>query len=96
MAPSPSGPGPDAHRAFRHGIAAAAVLALAILAVSYWAGFLSEIHVAFALVVGGPVYLVIAASALSVWLGFDKDDTDLRPVHREQSADGELRGGDDA
>lgn len=95
MASLVSEPGPAANRAFRHGIAAAAFLALAILAASYWAGFLGARHVGFALVVVGPVYLVVAASALSVWLGFAKDTTDLRPVTREQAADGELRDRDD-
>lgn len=82
-------PGPDANRAFRHGIVAACVLALAALGALYWAGALDLVHVGFAVAVGGPVYLVLAASALSVWLGFDKDATDLQPVtgERDDSSD---------
>lgn len=76
-------PGPDAHRAFRLGLAAASILAVLLLGALYWAGAASLELVAFAMVFGFPVYLLYVASLLSVWLGFDKDTTDLRPVHRE-------------
>ena len=77
-------PGPSARSAFRLGIAAAAVLALAFVGVLYWYGQLTLVLTGFVLLVVFPVYLVFAASALSVWLGYDKDSSDLRPVYREK------------
>ena len=77
-------PGADAHRAFRLGIAAAAILALAGVGTLYWTGYLTVPLLAFTLLLCFPVYLVFVASALSMWLGFSKDATDLRPVTRER------------
>ena len=77
-------PGPDAHDAFRLGMAAAAIIGLAGGGALHWAGLLPPAFLGFTLVLSFPMYLVFAASALSVWLGFDKDATDLRPVRREQ------------
>lgn len=76
-------PGPDAHRTFRLGLAASAVLAVLAVGALVWSGTVSLEVAAFALLVGFPIYLLYVASALSVWLGFDKDATDLRPVHRD-------------
>lgn len=81
-------PGPDAHRAFRLGLAVAAALALFAVGVLFWAGIASLEIVAFALLIGFPIYLIYVASILSVWLGFDKDPSDLRPVYRERDETG--------
>jgi hypothetical protein len=77
-------PGASAHHAFRLGIAAAASIGLAGTGALYWTGVLTTPMLAFTLLLCFPVYLVLAASVLGVWLGFDKDATDLRPVHRER------------
>ncbi|WP_280535856.1 hypothetical protein [Halopenitus sp. POP-27] len=77
-------PGPDAAHAFRLGLIAAALLGVVAMAGLYAAGEASLLLVGFLLVACFPVYLVFVASALSVWLGYDKDVTDLRPVHRER------------
>lgn len=84
MATSTPAPGAAADQAFRHGIAAATIVALVGLAACYWLGLLGLAHLGIAVVLGVPVYLVFAASALSVWLGFDKDATDLRRVTRDR------------
>ena len=78
--------GASARSAFRTGIVAAAVVALACVGFLYWAGQLTLLLVGFVLVVVFPVYLVFAASVLSVWLGYNKGVTDLRPVYRERKA----------
>jgi hypothetical protein len=77
-------PGPDAAAAFRTGVMAAAVLALAVLGALFWAGSINALETGFALLVVFPVYLVLAASALNVWLGSAPDETDLRPVYRKK------------
>lgn len=77
-------PGPSARSAFRLGIVAAAVLALAGVGFLYWAGHLTLVLTGFVLLIVFPVYLVFAASVLSVWLGYNKDSSDLRPVYREK------------
>lgn len=77
-------PGPDARRAFRLGIVAAAIIGLVGVGALYRAGSLTPAVLGFTLLVGFPVYLVFAASALSVWLGYDKDATDLEPVYRDR------------
>ena len=71
-------PGPGARSAFRLGMLAAAVAALA------GTGLLAPVLLGFVLLLVFPVYLVFAASALSVWLGYGKDASDLRPVDRER------------
>lgn len=82
MTPPKATPGPDAHRAFRLGILAAATVALGGIGAVYWAGMITTALLVFTVLLCFPVYLVFAAVALSVWLGFDKDATDLRPVYR--------------
>lgn len=77
-------PGPGARSAFRLGMQAAAVTALAGVGLLYWVGVLTPVLLGFVLLLVFPVYLVFAASALSVWLGYGKDVTDLRPVYREE------------
>lgn len=77
-------PGPNAHHAFRLGLAAAALVGLVGIAGLYWTGSLTLALLGFSLLALFPIYLVFAASALSVYLGFDKDETDLRPVYRER------------
>jgi len=77
-------PGPGARSAFRLGMLAAAVAALAGVGLLYWAGLLTPVLLGFTLLLVFPVYLVFAASALSVWLGYGKDASDLRPVYREE------------
>ena len=79
-------PGPDAHSAFRLGIAGAALAALVGVRLLYWVGELAVAPLVFTLVVGIPVYLVFVASVLSVWLGFDKGVSDLRPVYSERKS----------
>jgi hypothetical protein len=76
-------PGPNADGAFRSGMMAAAVLALAGLGVLHWSGQLTLVLTGVVLLLLFPVYLVVVASALSVWLGYDGDMSDLRPVYRE-------------
>jgi ethanolamine transporter EutH len=80
-------PGPDAGHAFRLGIAASAVVGLAVIAILYWTGALAPVIAGFVLVVIFPVYLVVAAAVLSVWLGYDKDHTALRPVYRTEESE---------
>jgi hypothetical protein len=77
-------PGSGARSAFRLGMQAAAVGALAGMGLLYWAGVLTPALLGFVLLLLFPVYLVFAASALSVWLGYGKDASDLRPVYREK------------
>jgi hypothetical protein len=77
-------PGPSAHGAFRFGMQAAAVAALAVIGALYWFGVLVPVLAGFTLLLLFPIYLVLVASALSVWLGYDKDASDLRPVYREK------------
>ncbi len=77
------GPGPDAHRAFRLGLAAATVVAAVVIVALYWTGSVPPVILGFMVLLVFPVYLVCAASVLSVWLGYDKDPTDLQRVTRE-------------
>ena len=77
-------PGANAQSAFRLGVLAAAVAALAVVASLYTAGVLSVVGVAYTLLLLFPVYLVVVASALSVWLGYGKDATFLRPVYKRR------------
>ncbi|MGQ4555525.1 hypothetical protein [Halobellus sp. GM3] len=79
-----SSPGPDAARAFRLGIAAGALVGLAIAGVLYLTGTLTTFAFGYVLLLLFPVYLVLVATALSVWLGYDKDATSLRPVYRTE------------
>lgn len=79
-------PGPDARSAFRLGLWAAAIAGLAALALLYWLGAVTPVLAGYILLVLFPVYLVFVATALSKWLGYDKDASDLRPVHREKTS----------
>jgi len=76
-------PGPAAHRAFRTGLWAAAVVALAVVGGLYWTGELAGYASLFVVVVIFPVYLLVVASVLSKWLGYGKTPADLRRVTRE-------------
>ena len=78
-------PGPAAQRAFRTGVWAAAVLALAVVGWLYWTGAVAGYVSVFAVVVLFPVYMLLVASALSKWLGYGKTPADLRRVRREQT-----------
>lgn len=78
-------PGASARSAFRLGLLAAAVAALAAVGALYRTGAMSLVAVGYVLLVLFPVYLVFVASVLSVWLGYDKDASDLRPVRRDAS-----------
>ncbi len=80
-------PGPAAQRAFRIGVRAAAVAALAVVGVLYWTGAIAGYVTGFLVIVLFPVYLLVVASALSKWLGYDKDPRDLEPVTREERED---------
>jgi fatty acid desaturase len=91
MATSAKSPGPAAERAFRTGIRAAAVGALAVLGALYWTGALAGYVAVFVVIVLFPVYLLVVASVLSKWLGFAKGPTNLRRVTRED-ADGPRSG----
>lgn len=77
-------PGPNAQAAFRIGMVAAAVVMLAAMGYLYAVEYISGVQFGYTLVLLFPVYLVFAAVALSVWLGFNKDASDLRPVHRRR------------
>jgi hypothetical protein len=77
-------PGPSAAAAFRTGIAAAALVGLAVVGLCYWLGVVDLVVAGYAVAVLFPIYLVVVAAALSVWLGYDKDATALRPVYREK------------
>ncbi|MDY6819531.1 MAG: hypothetical protein SVG88_12800 [Halobacteriales archaeon] len=77
-------PGPSAHHAFRLGMIAAAIGAVAGIGFLYWFGAFDLFVAGGLLLILFPVYLLIVASFLSVWLGFGKDATDLRPVYREK------------
>lgn len=76
-------PGPLAAQAFRLGIGASIVIGLAAIGGLYLTGTINLVLAAYSLVFLFPVYLVLVAVILSVWLGYDKDATNLRPVHRE-------------
>ncbi len=89
MATQAKSPGPAAKRAFRTGVWAAAVVALAVVGWLYWTGELAGYVSAFVVVVLFPVYMLLVASALSKWLGFGKGPADLRRVRREQTETGE-------
>ncbi|MFB6101720.1 MAG: hypothetical protein ABEJ73_04070 [Haloplanus sp.] len=82
MTTSKRTPGHAARGAFRLGVRTAIVVGLAGLGALYWSGALTLPTAVFVLLALFPVYLVLVAAALSVWLGYDKDATDLRPVHR--------------
>ena len=84
MNPSRPAPGPDAARAFRLGIAAGAIVGLAVALLLYWYGTLTLFAFGYVLLLLYPVYLVLVATVLSVWLGYDKDVTSLRPVYRTE------------
>lgn len=77
-------PGAYAQSAFRFGLLAASVAALAAVGFLYTLGAMSFVGVAYTLLLLFPVYLVFVASALSVWLGYGKDASDLRPVYRRR------------
>jgi hypothetical protein len=77
-------PGPDARSAFRLGVLAASVAGLTVLGWLLRSGTLTVTTAAYVAVALFPVYLLVVASMLSVWLGYDKDPTDLRPVHRSR------------
>jgi hypothetical protein len=77
-------PGPNADDAFQLGVIVATLAGLIPLVVLYTQGSLTLRLIGFVLLTLFPVYLIFSASALSVWLGFDKDATDLRPVHRNR------------
>lgn len=84
MAPLKRSPGPAARSAFRSGALVAALAGLVGIAYLYWADVLNPLSMGYALLMLFPVYMVVVAVVLSVWLGYDKDATDLRPVHREK------------
>ncbi|PSQ08520.1 hypothetical protein BRC93_15250 [Halobacteriales archaeon QS_5_70_15] len=88
MVPASKSPGPTADRAFRTGVLAAAVVALAVVGFLYWIGEFTPLLVGFTLIVLFPVYMLLAASVLSKWLGYDRDVSDLRRVRREVGEDG--------
>jgi len=85
MATSAKSPGPAAERAFRTGVWAAAVGALAVIGALYWTGALAGYVAVFVVIVLFPVYLLVVAAALCKWLGFAKGPANLRRVTREET-----------